>query len=426
MREKPLDKSNENEYRFSETIITCFFVWLLIIIFSGGSAITLSQLFNGFFGVLLAPETVQIFAMAVIGIMLLLKISTFKIKSINDFFGFITPFVLTVLAMVSVGLSVDTNVTLNTFFQVSAHVFIIFFIFFYCKQSRARFNVTMVARFVVFIGILEALLGIYQHVLSRPIFDTTNLNSVYFLNGYSSSNVAFLGAGASVRAFGTFDSGLSLGVFLLMCVGITLDFANFKRRTKVIVLIIFLLAIYFTLTRNVYIGLVVFIFYYLLARIGFSKRLLNFSYIMVALVSGMVYWFTNLLNWLISLASQAKITTFGARFMYMKISISRIPDYVHFLFGSNISPQRSAPIDSTVMATIAQYGLVFIVIVSILLWQAYKIVASNSINARMRFPAVSSFLFTLPIIGASNSFLVGFVMCSSVILLIYNAKVNEL
>lgn len=419
-----MDKDSRNDFNSNSTILNCILVFLLVILFSSGSSITLSQLWGGILAVPLASEVIQIVAVIVICLMLVLKKSRIKLQSLSDLFWLFMPFILFILSLIAIGLSVETTIDVGTTLQTSIHVFIMFFLLAYCKKSYSKFNSEIVSRFVVILGTIEAILGIYQHVANNTFFDATSLNAIYFLNGLSSSNILFLNAGASVRAFGTFDSGLSLGIFLMMCLSITIDFTNFNNKIKVIMISIFLLAIYFTLTRNVYIGFGIFVYIYISMKLGLKNIGARFLYLLVTLISATLFWLSNLLDFLITFAGHVNISTFGARFIYMKMAISRIPDILHFMFGSNIKSERSLPIDSTVIAIIAQYGIIFTFITLLILYLIFKSIILVNKNGKIRYPAIGAFLLVLPIIGASNSLLTAFLMVSSIVCLLFNAKIE--
>lgn len=92
------------------------------------------------------------------------------------------------------------------------------------------------------VGILRRILGIIQYFKRTTIFSPyyngkPYLNTIFYLDGFSSNNPVYLSLGAQVRSFGTMDSGLSFGIFMLLCVAIVLARTTFSRFGKMVRLV---------------------------------------------------------------------------------------------------------------------------------------------------------------------------------------------
>lgn len=389
---------------------------LLIVLFSVGTSINLGSLFNGKLSWLVATENVQITAVLLSTATLVLKWVKLKVYKMSDLFFLLMPFLLTALSLISQAMGIQKSST-TEYFQTSIHVFILYFLVCFAKQARLHFNTQVTAKFIVIVGIFEAVLGIVQHITGMTFFAPENLNAIYFLNGLSSSNVDTLGVGASVRAFGTFDSGLTLGIFLIFCLSVMIDLCNMKKYIKVVFTGVYLIAIYCTLTRNIYIGLISFGALYFFLKFNIRGLYWKWLYFIITFVTASLFWLNNLLGWLVSIASNANVSTFGSRFVFLRQVIEQIPDTWHFLLGSNLTSINGIPIDSSAITLIAQFGLLFTIFVFLLQGSIFGSVISST---PVRKPALGAFLFLFPIIGASNNVVQAFLIASIIICLFQN------
>lgn len=116
-------------------------------------------------------------------------------------------------------------------------------------------NVSAIWKTVYLFIFCQAVLGILQALSRSPLVPTelngeSIVNSIYYLNGRSSSYAYFLDLGARVRAFGMTDSGLTLGMFSIL--GLCIPFQKAKGILGIISDLLFLLAIIFTYTRLIW------------------------------------------------------------------------------------------------------------------------------------------------------------------------------
>lgn len=400
----------ERKIKKHTTIAILILASALIILFSEGTSINIGSLFNGRFFTLVATENIQIFSCAFVVIIAMLGLVKIRINDFNDLFWLLLPFILTILSLFSQ--MIETQKSNNMNVQTIAHVFIMFFLICFIKQNKIIFYDKILANFIVIVGFFEAILGIFQHVTGNTIFDPQPLNAIYFLNGTSSSNISNLGLGASVRAFGTFDSGLTLGIFLIFSLAIMLDLSSLNVIFKIVFFITYLIGIYSTLTRNVYIGFVVFILVYVLLTFGIKSLYIKWLYFIVTIISAALFWLTDLLYLLVSVASNINITTFGTRFIFLKQIMAEIPDTLHFLFGNNITSSNGIPIDNSAITIIAQFGLIFAILVFLLQISIFNSTISNKLKRRS---ALGAFLFLFPVMGASNNVVQSFLIAAALI-----------
>lgn len=183
-------------------------------------------------------------------------------------------------------------------------------------------NVSAIWKTVYLFIFCQAVLGILQALSRSPLVPTelngeSIVNSIYYLNGRSSSYAYFLDLGARVRAFGMTDSGLTLGMFSI--IGLCIPFQKAKGILEIISDLLFLLAIIFTYTRLIWLIAIII----LLLKIAF--KFTNFKDEFVKLV-----YYTNLgvsicFLFFVLVGKLATETTFFSTL------ISRFNGYYYFL-----------------------------------------------------------------------------------------------
>lgn len=415
-----IERKTQTQTQTQATIVVTILVILYIALFSVGTSLNLGSLFGGKLHWLFATEHIQIFSLVFVLFTILFGWIKIRVNNSTDILWLFLPFLLAALSLISQ--LIETQVTsFESIIQTSGHVFIIYFLICFAKQSNFSFQTNFVANFIVIIGVFEATLGIVQHISRTPFFDPQKLNAIYFLNGLSSSNILDLGYNASVRAFGTFDSGLTLGIFLIFTFAIMIEFSSIKKVFKTLITVTYLIAIYFTLTRNVYVGVISFLLLYFFLNHNIRPAYFSWLYFFVTVISASLFWLTGLLDWMVSIASSINITTFESRFVFLKQVIAEIPDGLHFFLGTNITSVSGVPIDSSAITIIAQFGLLFVIFVFLLQISIFK----GTVTKKMyKFPALGAFLFLFPIMGASNNVVQSFLMASAIIAL-FNQNSSE-
>lgn len=102
---------------------------------------------------------------------------------------------------------------------------------------------------VVFITIPLALFGIFQYINNQTYLPEIKINDRSFIN-----SIWFFDR---IRAVSLFNSGLDFGTFLIFSFGVVIsNSSSFRGILKLLVVLIITVAIYMTLTRNTYIGLI--------------------------------------------------------------------------------------------------------------------------------------------------------------------------
>ena len=121
-----------------------------------------------------------------------------------------------------------------------------------------RFTLSLSAMYwgIVVYTVPNALLGIVQYITGQSIVPIVNQNgdaSVASTQLNDVSSLGILGSNGGYRAFGLFDSGMTLGLFLLLGLAV-LFFGKLKinRYAKLPLGTLFIIALIMTLTRNIY------------------------------------------------------------------------------------------------------------------------------------------------------------------------------
>lgn len=118
----------------------------------------------------------------------------------------------------------------------------------------------------------QSLLGIVQYITKNAIVPIMNngmpiVNAIYYNHGTSSSNEYFLNdIGGKLRAFGMTDSGLTLGLFTLLGISIVLDKKELPVTVKVLLLTILGTALLMTITRVIFLALILLIILFILFK----------------------------------------------------------------------------------------------------------------------------------------------------------------
>lgn len=290
------------------------------------------------------------------------------------------------------------------------------------------FNLDRMKLIIISICTIEALLGCVQHIMNIPIFKTemngaSVFNAIFFYNGSSSNKSWAFGSLATVRAFGTTDSGLTLGILMIFGVAVILS-KNFRNHfIKYSLLTLFSVTIYFTVTRNDYIAYVIFILLMTIKKYMLNNKvLMKFVYLVTLLISSSVLWINGFLNMLIKLANSANISTFSDRFRYLDIVFNQIVDIKHLLFGSQIVQTGDLPIDNSFIAYTMNYGLFFAILISFFMYFVFRYCISNMLNTNY---SLVIFLLLYPLISMSNNVLFSFATLTVLVLIIIKKEKQE-
>lgn len=201
----------------------------------------------------------------------------------NRLFGF---FSLSVILLFSIFFSVLLNpsefvfvIELKNMYSIYSLCLMLAFVYIYNMSFKYS---NSVIKLIIIFSLIQACLGIFQHytkILLVPVDDLDGesiVNTIYFLDGISSKNRYFLELGAEVRAFGMTDSGLTLSLFSLL--GISLSLVFIQTKLKFVFTFIFLLAVYCSLTRTMWGAIFLFFTFslFLLRNRVFRLKLLFF------------------------------------------------------------------------------------------------------------------------------------------------------
>ncbi|KGH73673.1 hypothetical protein X280_01720 [Oenococcus oeni IOEB_0502] len=286
---------------------------------------------------------------------------------------------------------------------------------------------------LIFFGVFESLLGIAQHFLNNTFFNTYDSNgtpiflSIFYSNGLSSSDPF---SGSEVRAFGTMDSGLTLGVFVLLSMALVLsEIPRLKKRTKLILLLIFLIAIYSTLTRNIYTATLIFIFFYLFKKNSkkrISKKYLKLIYVLATIVCFISIWLQSLIQ-IISQLFQAlgfNVNTFSGRFIFLQAAITRIKSFSSLLFGAGMPITSEIPVDNSMFYLMLQFGLILAIIFIFFMYGSFLDCLKNDSFYQNNY-SIAIFMLLFPFVSYGNNIFHAFCI-SYIILILFFEKPSEL
>lgn len=171
---------------------------------------------------------------------------------------------------------------------------------------------------IITFSFFNALLGVIQYLFENPIVPIAGVNGnpvvnpVFYLNGVSSNKIAYLYLGAKVRAFGVTDSGLTLGLLCLLTIAILFSSKSIKNFIKVPLIIFFCVAIYMTITRIIYVALIMLVVFLIFKK---RKNLLRFFLYFCGLIQILAIIFAyGILNFLPSSIGNTSLATLSSRF----------------------------------------------------------------------------------------------------------------
>ncbi|OOE14446.1 hypothetical protein [Fictibacillus arsenicus] len=288
-------------------------------------------------------------------------------------------------------------------------------------------NIKLFLNFTISFILLNAILGIFQY-LNRDPFLQTMYNSepisfsIYYLNGTSSSYEWLYNMGAQVRAFGFMDSGLTLG---LLCVfALSLCISNLQKlysklpfkvnKLKVSSLMaissVFLITIYMTITRNVYLTLFNLLLYYFLLTLFKKKGIKIIKALFVAQwVLSIVYiGFTKQLYDIASLVlPNYNIETFNSRIeTYERVSDLYNNNILSALLGKGIVSSKEWVIDNDLLSIVSHIGLLsYIIMQGIYIWIIFKslnYIRNKDNENHIYVQGLVLFLMTYPLAATLN------------------------
>ncbi len=152
------------------------------------------------------------------------------------------------LLFVSLRLLLVTNLTVNyIIFGMNSYYFF-FLVLPFVYKTKIRIDPYKTISILYYIAIPIIILGILQWWMRSPIVPTKSVDESFFVGSYQFNGV--------VRAFSLFSSPFDFGQFLLIIFSISLSgFMLVKRSLWTLIMVILsLIGLALTLTRNIYIG----------------------------------------------------------------------------------------------------------------------------------------------------------------------------
>lgn len=243
-----------------------------------------------------------------------------------------------------------------------------------------RFTLSLSAMYwgiIVYI-VPNALLGIIQYITGRSIVPIVNQNgdaSVASTQLNDVSSLGILGSNGGYRAFGLFDSGMTLGLFLLLGLAV-LFFGKLiiNRYAKILLELLFTIAIIMTLTRNIYFLFVLLMF----LRFVSSNRVKNILFIVGIIMQAVTVEIANVLNTLTFFQS-AFFGTLRARFRGLIFFENYYQqNLVSYLFGKGyqydaiVKGLTANTVDNQMLATFLDIGVIGLIIVYLYFWKSMR------------------------------------------------------
>lgn len=266
------------------------------------------------------------------------------------------------------------------------------------RSSQAMFILLMLPQMI---------LGIFQHVLRQTIVpiqigSKPFVDSIYFINGLSSNDVNYLSWGAKVRGFGMTSSGMELGSLSILILSISLNSNFLSRRVRVFLFLISVTTIVITITRNVYIvAIVVIILSFSQNRI-IHRTFLKLSFLFMILFSVFGVYFNTIIGDISNLFSGLGVSTFSDRFSYINEAIQSVGKVSRLIFGGQIIPSISMPIDNSFVAMLLDKGILFFILTIVIIYSMFCYCVDRADDDTK---GLITFFWVMPIISFANNVL---------------------
>ena len=243
-----------------------------------------------------------------------------------------------------------------------------------------RFTLSLSAMYwgIIVYTVPNALLGIVQYITGQSIVPIVNQNgdaSVASTQLNDVSSLGILGSNGGYRAFGLFDSGMTLGLFLLLGLAV-LFFGKLKinRYAKLPLGTLFIIALIMTLTRNIYFLFVLLMF----LRFVNSNKMKNILFIVGIIMQAVTVEIANVLNTLTFFQS-AFFGTLRARFRGLIFFENYYQqNIVSYLFGKGyqydaiVKSFTENTVDNQMLATFLDIGIIGLVVVYLYFWKSMR------------------------------------------------------
>lgn len=248
----------------------------------------------------------------------------------------------------------------------------------------------------LFILLPQLFLGIIQHFKNSPIVPISLngspiVTTVFTLNGLSTSDPGALAQGASVRGFGMTINALTLGIMALVIFSLALNSKILTGRIRLFVGIVSLVAIFSTMTRNIYIGAILILFFSLKK---FSKTFYKITFLLVNIFSLLGIYAAKLLAFINQFVLSKGITTFSIRYSSLFYHLSELNSILKILFGAQIKSTPEFPLDNGPVAILVDKGLLFTILTIGLIIVVYNYCIDN-MNDQTRPLLICIFVFQI-------------------------------
>ena len=247
-----------------------------------------------------------------------------------------------------------------------------------------RYKETM-KKIVLFFITGQSLIGILQAIVNKPIIPIINkdgniiVNTIYYLNGGSSTSYNLLLLGGRVRAFGITDSGLTLGLFGMLGIALIIDEKN--RLLKSVLGTIYVITIYLTYTRIIWIATCVYLSLVLLNKIKIGKRIYVLGWVIQLLL--VCIFSSNYIMLLFNDYPTVISRIQGIQYYINNLSLS----LKNLLFGQNFvnyidyfSKITVYTLDNELLVIVANIGIIGFVILISVYYKAMNFFKNNTVQ----------------------------------------------
>ena len=281
--------------------------------------------------------------------------------------------------------SETNNISFSIFSYNAYYAYLIFSVYMFNIASSLKQET--IFRFIMWLALPLALMGIAQYILSDPILPTASKDQNFAVSSWE-----FYG---NVRAYSFFTAPFEFGYFMLFIFSssIVLFAKNKKRRFWVMLqILVVLFAAYCTLTRLVYIEAIfvaIFTFLFLILKGSFRQILRFIPIIFLAIALYVAFWLPSLIT-----KSSSDLTSYAT----LNQRLEQWATYWYYLWESNNSLfffgtgliqnerfglSQNVLIDSIYVAIAVHIGIVGLLFILIFMMQAW----TYMLHQTMKFPS---------------------------------------
>lgn len=182
---------------------------------------------------------------------------------------------------------VKTN-TITPFVILFYLMFWIFPIFIIWILDNFNYNPNKFLKFMLLIVVLHAIIIFYQHYTNSafwPYLMYDDSEVAFKLDSYYSTDKY------AARCGGMTGTGLEAGILLMFGIVLVIVMPDFKKRTKICLLVLFTIATYFSGTRNIYVMIAYIFAMVMLMRLKILEKNKISVMIFITVVLALIYFF---------------------------------------------------------------------------------------------------------------------------------------